>query len=65
MSLLTDISFSVDRFDCDGDKWEMGVYLHFGETSIRVAELSCEDLDALEAKIKIIVSEIKDTYLGA
>lgn len=63
MSLAKNISFSVDRFDADGDKWEDGVYFHFGETSIRVANLNNDDLDALEDRVKCLIQEIKETYL--
>lgn len=65
MSLSKNISFSVNRFDSDGSKWEDGVYFHFGETSIRVADLSNNDLDALEDRVKCLISEIKETYLDA
>ena len=30
-------TFSINQHDCDGDTYEVGIYLHYGHTSIRVA----------------------------
>jgi hypothetical protein len=32
------VFFSVNEFDRDGDLVEEGVYLHFGDTKVKVAE---------------------------
>ena len=31
---LRDITFSVNRYDCDGDMMQEGVFLHFGDAAV-------------------------------
>lgn len=42
--MSTDVLWSVDSYDRDGDVYETGVYLHFGDTRIKVGE-SVADFD--------------------
>lgn len=55
------VLFSVNRYDDDGDVVGEGVYLHFGETIVRVAETT-EDLDAFEKNIKDLIEEVRTNY---
>lgn len=52
-------TFSIDRFDKDGDAYEKGVYLHFGFVSVKVADTKEEYRDFV-AYLERIGSEIVD-----
>ena len=54
--------FSVHEYDCDGDELERGIFLHFGDTRIKVGE-SVEELRALSKHIEKISKEIEENYL--
>ena len=56
-------TFSVDRFDKDGDAWEMGVYLHFGFASVKVADTP-EEFGNFVAHLKFMESEIVSGTIG-
>jgi len=52
-------TFSVNRYDKDGDVWEDGVYLHFGMASLKVADTREEYKNFVE-RLKFMESEILD-----
>lgn len=54
---MIDITFSIDRFDEDGDCVECGIYLHFGDTAIRIGNHT-KDAVLLKEQIDKIVDEI-------
>ena len=56
-------TFSVDRFDKDGDDWETGVYLHFGIASVKVADTP-EEFGNFVAHLKFMESEIVSGTIG-
>ena len=53
--------FSINDYDSDGDETEVGIFLHFGITRIRVA-LSASDLLEFIDNIKQIHEEITTNY---
>jgi len=59
MGKFQNISFSVDSFDSDGDRYERGVYIHFGDTAVRICE-SVDDIEYFDKKINKIISEIRE-----
>jgi hypothetical protein len=68
---MIDITFTVNSYDQDGDVVEEGIFLHFGETRIRVAN-DIKDAEGLPALMQKIITEIKritkmpffDNYTG-
>lgn len=59
--LHTTPGFSINRYDREGDDWELGIYLHYGDTSIKIAK----NLDGFNAHIehlKKVAHEIKENY---
>uniref|UniRef100_A0A6M3LQ69 Uncharacterized protein n=1 Tax=viral metagenome TaxID=1070528 RepID=A0A6M3LQ69_9ZZZZ len=52
-------SFSVNKYDKDGDKYECGIYLHYGHTSIRVAK-TLRGFKAHVIHLGSMVDEIKE-----
>ena len=54
---MIDITFSISRYDYEGDKVEDGIYLHFGDTCVKVADSPSEAPQLLE-QIRVIVEEI-------
>lgn len=53
-------SFSVNSYDHEGDVYETGIYLHYGDTCIRVA---IADIEAFKKHIdflKDMVDEIEE-----
>ena len=59
MSDTKSVTFSIDRHDKDGDSWETGIYLHFGNASIKVAE-DIEGYKEFTAKLEHMTVEIAD-----
>lgn len=57
----TDIRFSVNRYDAMGDVIEVGIYLHFGETIIRVAD-NFNDFKTIVWQMEKIVKEYEENY---
>jgi hypothetical protein len=53
--------FSVDDYDHEGDKNASGVFLHFGDVRVHVAE-SVEDFDTLIERLQSMSKEIKENY---
>lgn len=55
------VSFSVNRYDEDGDVIEIGVFLHFGDTSVKASE-SIADFAEFKDCIENIEQELKANY---
>jgi len=58
---MSDIHFSVNSFDQDGDLYEKGIYLHFGVASIKVAE-DMEGYNKFIVEIQSMGEEIAEVY---
>lgn len=58
---LMSIGFSVNRYDKDGDSYEEGIYLHFGEIAICVAE-TIEGYEALVELLESMKAEINEEW---
>lgn len=54
--------FSIDRYDSDGDLIDRGIYLHYGDVSIRVAR-TINGFHAHLEHLWSIEKEIKENYL--
>lgn len=57
------ISFSVNQYDSDGDVADRGIFLHFGETTVKVAD-SMLAFRKITEQLEKIISEIDKTYPG-
>lgn len=55
------VLFSLSAYDSEGDCVEDGVFLHFGDTRIKVGT-TMEDLDSIIDQLKSIRVEIEETY---
>lgn len=55
------VLFSVHDYDKDGDVHDAGVFLHFGETRVKVAD-NLEDFKKFVARISGMVEEIEENY---
>lgn len=55
------ITFSINRYDYEGDKIEDGLFLHFGGTCVKVAD-DHRKAPRLKENIDKIVAEIVDNY---
>lgn len=58
---LTDIMFSVHDYDQDGDIHTSGIFLHFGETRVKVAD-NLEEFKAVTKRITGMANEISENY---
>ena len=58
---LQDVLFSVNTYDRDGDCLETGIFLHFGETQIKVADTISEFVQVAE-RISSMEKEIRENY---
>jgi endo-1,4-beta-mannosidase len=56
-----DIAFSVNRYDRDGDLVEKGVFLHFGETTVKAAK-SAEEFRSIVRHMEAMVNEIDENH---
>ena len=54
-----DISFSINEYDHDGDVFEEGIFLHFGECKIHVAA-SLKGFKDVRRQLKKIEKEIRN-----
>jgi hypothetical protein len=57
-----EILFSVNEYDKNGDLTEMGVYLHFGDTKVKVADSKVDFCENIVHCMKEMVTEIDDNY---
>lgn len=55
------IYFSINSYDDDGDIYEDGAYLHFGETRVKVAENYIEFKEVVN-RISSMQEEIEEMY---
>lgn len=60
---LNEICFSVNSYDCDGDICETGIFLHFGETRVKVAE-TLDEFKAVAERISGMSIEISEKLRG-
>jgi hypothetical protein len=58
---INDILFSVHDYDKDGDVISSGIFLHFGETRIKVAD-NLDEFKKVTERISGMVDEIRDNY---
>jgi hypothetical protein len=58
---LTDISFSVHDYDFEGDIFDSGIFLHFGDTRIKIAD-NLEEFKAVAHRINDMGEEIAENY---
>jgi len=54
-------TFSLNQYDSDGKKFDNGIYLHHGHTSIRVAR-TLRGFRAYIARLQSIVKEIEEKF---
>ncbi|MCM5682931.1 hypothetical protein M8A51_25695 [Schlegelella sp. S2-27] len=59
-----DVLFSVNEYDRDGDLVTRGIFLHFGRTTLRVAD-SLSDFDGFIEQLRSIRAEIDENHQGA
>ena len=55
--------FSVHDYDFEGDIYDRGIFLHFGETRVKVAE-HLEEFKAAAERISGMAEEIAENYAG-
>jgi len=53
------VCFSVNRYDEDGDELERGIFIHFGDTMVKVAE-NIEEFEEFQKNMESIKEEIRD-----
>lgn len=54
-----ELGFTINSYDKDGDIWEEGIYIHFGETRIMVAK-SFEEYEKFINNLTLMKQEIKE-----
>jgi len=59
---VRDVLFSVNDYDSDGDVHEEGIYLHFGDTRIKVAD-SLKAFQDFITHLDAMCKEIADNYI--
>ena len=65
VSVCATPSFSIDMHDRDGDVYETGIYLSFGQTIVRVCDSdSIEGFDAFIEYLNTIKDEICENLKG-
>ena len=58
------VAFSVNSYDSDGDIVEKGIFLHFGDTRVKVAE-NLTDFDLFPYQIFRMIREIRERHPDA
>jgi len=56
---INSILFSVNDYDQDGDVCTAGVFLHFGDTRIKVAS-NAHEFRAVAETIRMMTSEVEE-----
>lgn len=56
-----EIKFSLSDYDEDGDKVKNGVFLHFGNTRVKVAE-TVKAFRAIVPHFEAMIEEIENIY---
>lgn len=59
---VTDITFSIHRYDCDGDMMQEGVFLHFGDCAVVKVSDSVLEFFNFVSRIKAIERELEDCF---
>jgi hypothetical protein len=54
-------TFTINDYDKDGDIFDAGIFLHFGDTRIKVGK-TMDDLDYFIRSLKEMKKEIKENY---
>lgn len=57
----SDITFTVNQYDKDGDIIEEGIYLNFGDTTVKVAT-NFTEFKTIIWQMEKIVKEISENY---
>ena len=57
-----DVTFSINEYDFEGDISEKGIYLHFGQVRIKVAETMEEYEDLLINLYNIKTEILENNY---
>ena len=58
---LSEISFSINEYDSWGDCIDEGIFLHFGDTKIRVTN-TLEEFDIMINRLSRMVNDIRKNY---
>jgi len=61
---LAHVSFSIHSYDQDGDPYEYGIYVHFEDARIRVAETP-EEFKLFAKRITGMQEEIEESFRDA
>ena len=59
--MFTDVCFSINDYDQDGDCHDSGIFLHFGDTRIKAANNMAEFEGFIE-HLESMRDEIKENY---
>jgi len=60
MICIGDITFTIYSYDSDGNAYEEGFYMHFGDTRILLAK-DLGELDSIQKRIASVIDDMK-TY---
>lgn len=61
---ISDILFSVNEYDRDGDIIDEGIYLHFGDVRVKVAD-SVDSFKRVAERISSMIPEMHERYSDA
>ena len=56
-----EITFYVNIYDSDGDVVEKGIFLNFGDTSVKAAE-NISDFRSIVEHMELMIREIEENY---
>ncbi len=59
---VTDITFSIHRYDCDGDMMQEGVFLHFGDCAVVKVSDSVLEFFNFVSRIKAIERDLEGYF---
>jgi hypothetical protein len=57
------ILYSIDEYDKDGDRSEEGIYLHFGDTKIKIADRP-ENTPGVIADLEQLINQLHGEYIN-
>ena len=57
-----EVSFSINSYDKDGYDYEKGIFLHFGDTRIRVAETIVDLQKLINERLPLILKDVEETF---
>ena len=58
---ITHPTYSINRYDDEGDSWDDGIFIHFGSITIKVGE-DIEALDTMIEQLGRCRDQIKEYY---